>query len=64
MVTMSATVTFKPTAEPDFSVSCPVWRRGWSARDSAAEAQLEAKYNRKITFREALFGWLIEFNKY
>jgi hypothetical protein len=64
MVTMGATVSFELTAEPDLSVSCPVGRRGWSALDSADEAQLEAKFNRKVTFREALFGWLIEFNKY
>ncbi len=64
MVTMGATASFEPTAEPDLSVSCPVRRRGWSALDSADEAQLEAKFNRKVTFREALFGWLIEFNRY
>jgi hypothetical protein len=63
-VTMSATVSSAPIADPDLSARCSITPRRWSALDSADEAQLEAKFNRKVPFREALFGWLIEFNKY
>ena len=37
---------------------------GWSAVDVEAEAALEARFNQKLSFRRALVGWLIEFNKY
>jgi hypothetical protein len=44
--------------------SCTVRSRGWLAVDVVAEAELEAQINFKPSFRRALFGWLIEFNRY
>jgi hypothetical protein len=57
-----------PAACPIVSTGMPSNIRssvqGWAAVDHAAEAEIEAQFNRKVTWREALFGWLIEFNRY
>jgi hypothetical protein len=64
VATTSIAASLDLTSAADSSVARPIRRRGWSAVDSVAEAQLEARFQRKVTWREALFGWLIEFNRY
>jgi hypothetical protein len=57
-----------PAAFPIVPAGAPPTARSsvkrWAAVDHAAEAELEAQFNRKVTWREALLGWLIEFNRY
>jgi hypothetical protein len=41
-----------------------VGNRSWAALDLAVEATYEAHFNQKVSWRESLFSWLIQFNRY
>lgn len=52
------------SSETDKFAACSIRARSWAAVDSGVEARFEAQLRRKTGWREALLGWLIEFNRY
>ncbi|HLH73534.1 MAG TPA: hypothetical protein VKX96_09635 [Chloroflexota bacterium] len=39
-------------------------RMGWKAIDPDVEARIETEFRRPRRWRELLFSWLVEYNKY
>lgn len=51
---------------PDEAVApaCAIGGRGWLAVDVDAEQKIEARIQRKMTFKEHLFTWLVDYNRH
>jgi hypothetical protein len=59
-----STAELVEAATPDRPSTCAVGRRSWVAIDAEVEDRLDRAARRKPNWRELLFSWLIEFNRY
>jgi hypothetical protein len=44
--------------------SCAVPLRRWSAIDNDVEHKIDVRINRKLSFREHLFSFLVDYNRH
>jgi hypothetical protein len=53
-----------PADAPAAPASCGVSLRRWSAIDTDVERKIDVRLSRKLTFREHLFSFLVDYNRH
>jgi hypothetical protein len=54
----------EPAAAVAVGSTCAVRAGGWAAIDVDAEQKVEARVRRKLTFKDHLFSFLVDYNRH